>query len=126
MTDDAILEDGWQASTPPGDTILRDFVDSSRLDLQALRDAITTRRHDDVRRHAHRLKGASGIVGADVLSDLAQQLEHRAASNSEDWNGLSILVARASEQVDVVAGGLGALAGSMKSGGGGNQTHGRL
>jgi hypothetical protein len=26
---DEILEDGWQASTPPGDTILRDFVDSS-------------------------------------------------------------------------------------------------
>ena len=29
MRDDEILEDGWRTSTPPGDTILRDFVDSS-------------------------------------------------------------------------------------------------
>jgi hypothetical protein len=29
MTDAEVLEDGWQRGTPPGDTVLRDYVDSS-------------------------------------------------------------------------------------------------
>ena len=29
MTDAEVLEDGWLATTPPGDTVLRDYVDSS-------------------------------------------------------------------------------------------------
>jgi hypothetical protein len=34
------LEDGWQAGTPPGDTILRDFVDSSVHYLVDVGDAV--------------------------------------------------------------------------------------
>ena len=86
--------------------LLQDFVDSSEADLQALSDAIAARRHDEVHRHAHRLKGASRIVGAHVLSDLAQQLEHRAAHDPEDWTGLGELVARAGEQLTAIAAGV--------------------
>ncbi|WP_457840971.1 Hpt domain-containing protein, partial [Staphylococcus aureus] len=59
--------------------LLGDFIDSTRIDLAALDESVVGRDPDGVRRHAHRLKGASRVVGADVLAEIAQHLEHRAA-----------------------------------------------
>ena len=83
--------------------LLRDFFDSSRADLEALEEAIAARNHDEARRHAHRLKGASLTLGAHALSDLAQQIEDRAANGSGDWDRLRSLAAEVDEQLSRLA-----------------------
>ena len=83
--------------------LLRDFFDSSRADREALEEAIDARDHDEARRHAHRLKGASLTLGAHALSDLAQQIEDRAATGSGDWDRLRSLAAEIDEQLSQVA-----------------------
>ena len=59
--------------------------------------------HDEARRSAHRLKGASRILGAHALSDLAQQIEDRAANGSGDWERLRSLAAEVDEQLSQLA-----------------------
>ena len=83
--------------------LLRDFFESSRADLEALEQAIDARNHDQARRHAHRLKGASLTLGAHALSDLAQQIEDQAANGAGDWERLRSLAAAADEQLSRLA-----------------------
>ena len=56
-------------------SVLQDFVEASRADVAALEAAVTGGDIDEVRRQAHRVKGASRIVGARRLALLAEQLE---------------------------------------------------
>jgi len=42
-----VLEDGWQPQTPPGDTVLRDFVDSSVHYLAGVGRAVGAATVDD-------------------------------------------------------------------------------
>jgi signal transduction histidine kinase/HPt (histidine-containing phosphotransfer) domain-containing protein/ActR/RegA family two-component response regulator len=70
------------------EAILIDYVDSCGPDLDALRIAITDERVDDVRRHAHRIKGASGTVGAHQVSTLAGELEAAASTEVDDWHAV--------------------------------------
>jgi signal transduction histidine kinase/CheY-like chemotaxis protein/HPt (histidine-containing phosphotransfer) domain-containing protein len=83
--------------------LLRDFFETSRADLEALEEAIGARNHDAARRRAHRLKGASLTLGAHALSDLAQQIEDRAANGSGDWDRLRSLAAEVDEQLRQLA-----------------------
>jgi HPt (histidine-containing phosphotransfer) domain-containing protein len=55
--------------------ILRDFRDSSRIDLQDLRSAADQRDLAHMARLAHRIKGASAMVGALALAEAAKALE---------------------------------------------------
>jgi HPt (histidine-containing phosphotransfer) domain-containing protein len=71
--------------------------------LEALEAAIVARNHGEARRSAHRLKGASRVLGANALSDLAQQIEDRAANASGDWERLRSLAAEADEQLSQLA-----------------------
>ncbi|HEX2048600.1 MAG TPA: ATP-binding protein [Acidimicrobiales bacterium] len=68
--------------------ILADFVDSSESDLAALRLALAGASADDVRRQAHRIKGASRTVGAHEVATLASRLEAAASAAVEDWGAL--------------------------------------
>jgi CheY-like chemotaxis protein/HPt (histidine-containing phosphotransfer) domain-containing protein len=102
--DAALLEELTGGDAALAADLLRDFFDSSRADLEALEDAIYTRNRDEVRRHAHRLKGASRVLGAHALSDLAQQIEDRAASAAfADWERLRSLAAAADQQLRQLA-----------------------
>ncbi len=69
-------------------SILVDYVDSSGPDLVALRAALDEASADDVRRHAHRIKGASRTVGAGQVAELAGRLEAAASTAVNDWQAL--------------------------------------
>jgi len=54
------------------------FLDDYRGQLAALEVAINARRHDDIRRYAHALKGSAGIVSAFGVTETAAALEELA------------------------------------------------
>ncbi len=55
--------------------LLRMFIEHHEPDMARLRDCLGTGDHDQARRLAHSLKGASGSVGATGLSRLATELD---------------------------------------------------
>jgi CheY-like chemotaxis protein/HPt (histidine-containing phosphotransfer) domain-containing protein len=67
--------------------ILKDFRESTGKDLHDLANQIMQRDAQSVTRNAHRLKGASLIVGAAELAGVSQELE--AASKREDWEAIT-------------------------------------
>ena len=68
--------------------VLVDFVDSSGSDLAALRVALAGASADEVRRQAHRIKGASRTVGARQVAALAAHLEASTSATVDDWGAL--------------------------------------
>ena len=58
--------------------LLRDFLLSSRRDLQALRDALKAGNLADAAREAHRVKGAAALVGARDVRTAADAVENSA------------------------------------------------
>jgi len=58
--------------------LLRDYVDSTRQDLAALAAAVAARDAGATAREAHRIKGASGLVGADAVAACAARIEDAA------------------------------------------------
>jgi CheY-like chemotaxis protein len=82
---DAAVDVGVLAEVTGGDaelaaSLVDDFVESTRLDLQALDEALAVADLDEARRRAHRIKGAARTVGAHTMVELAQQIESEAAS----------------------------------------------
>lgn len=86
VLDRSILDDLTGGDDDLAAAILMDYVNSSRSDLTALRAAVAGASADEVRREAHRIKGASRMVGAQQVSTLAAQLE--AAAVTEEWSAL--------------------------------------
>ena len=71
--------------------LLRDFLNATRDDIDALRSALAKNDAAAVTREAHRIKGASGLVGANALFSAAARIE-AAARNGElavlpEWLG---------------------------------------
>jgi CheY-like chemotaxis protein len=82
---DAAVDVGVLAEVTGGDaelaaSLVDDFVESTRLDLQALDEALAVADLDEARRRAHRIKGAARTIGAHTMVELAQQIESEAAS----------------------------------------------
>jgi CheY-like chemotaxis protein/HPt (histidine-containing phosphotransfer) domain-containing protein len=69
--------------------ILADFLDDAPRLIAALKQAVETGDHSNVRQQAHSLKGASASVGAQALRLLSAQLEESAAAGSLE-NALSL------------------------------------
>jgi signal transduction histidine kinase/CheY-like chemotaxis protein/HPt (histidine-containing phosphotransfer) domain-containing protein len=88
VVDRAVLDELTGGDPDLADAILADYLESSDSDLAALRAALADRSTDDVRRHAHRMKGASQTVGAQEVTTLAARLEAVASTTVEDWQGL--------------------------------------
>ncbi len=88
VVDPAVLDALADGDTEPADDILAHYVESSAPDLAALQAALADGSADDVRRQAHRIKGASGTVGAREVSALAGELESAASKAGDDWDGL--------------------------------------
>ncbi|HEY6942755.1 Hpt domain-containing response regulator, partial [Dokdonella sp.] len=65
---------------PPGvdAELLRDYVHSTRQDLAALAAGLAAQDADAVAREAHRIKGASGLIGADEVAACAARIEDAA------------------------------------------------
>ncbi len=70
---------------------------STALDLACAAHAT-----DDVRRLAHRIRGASRAVGAQPLAEVAQRAESLAALGSADWDRFEILRGELSSALDEV------------------------
>jgi signal transduction histidine kinase/CheY-like chemotaxis protein/HPt (histidine-containing phosphotransfer) domain-containing protein len=90
--DEAVLDRAALDEMTGGDddlaaAILLDYVNSSHSDLAALRAAVAGTSADEVRREAHRIKGASRMVGACQVASRAAQLEAAAAA-PDDWPAL--------------------------------------
>ncbi|MBV9001913.1 MAG: response regulator, partial [Solirubrobacterales bacterium] len=66
-------------------SVVEDFLVTTDQDLQALRAALDVRDASEVRRQAHRIKGAARIVGARELERLAEQME--SSLERQDGNG---------------------------------------
>jgi two-component system sensor histidine kinase EvgS len=77
--DSAVLDELAGGDAGLAASVLNDFVETSRGDLRALRDAAAASDSEQVRRGAHRVKGAGRIVGATEVAALAQELESAAA-----------------------------------------------
>lgn len=86
VVDRAVLDELTGGDDDLAAAILVDYCNSSRSDLAALRAAVAGGSADQVRREAHRIKGASRMVGAHQISTLAAQLE--AAATTDDWSAL--------------------------------------
>ncbi|MEA2298403.1 MAG: Hpt domain, partial [Solirubrobacteraceae bacterium] len=65
--------------------VLDDFIATTRTDLGRLDAAIAARDAEETRRRAHRVKGASRIVGAHRLTGLAQQIEDAVLDSGHGW-----------------------------------------
>jgi HPt (histidine-containing phosphotransfer) domain-containing protein len=58
--------------------LLLEFQTQNRLDVQDLQAALRSGIHETIRRAAHRIKGASRMVGAHDLEAICADIEHRA------------------------------------------------
>ena len=74
----AFLEGYTQGDRATTLEILRDFRDTTRVDIAGLRPAADRSGMVDLMRGAHRIKGASAMVGARALSEAAESLEAKA------------------------------------------------
>jgi HPt (histidine-containing phosphotransfer) domain-containing protein len=88
-----------------------DYVDASRSDVAALREALIEASADDVRRHAHRINGASRTVGAHHVATLAGRIEKITSTAVEDWLALDAAV----EELEIGLRGVAAALTSQRS-----------
>jgi signal transduction histidine kinase/HPt (histidine-containing phosphotransfer) domain-containing protein/FixJ family two-component response regulator len=89
--DPAVLEDLTAGDSALIAAVLDDFIATTRTDLESLDAAIAAHDGEETRRRAHRLKGASRIVGAHRLSGLAQQIDDAAADGTDGWTAVAAL-----------------------------------
>ncbi|MEH6418388.1 ATP-binding protein [Pseudomonas sp. CGJS7] len=83
VLDVGVMQQLLQDSGGDAAEVLEDFLSASAQDAHALR---TAREHGDltgVQRHAHRIKGAALLIGAQELAEAAQALEQ--AARAQDW-----------------------------------------
>ena len=70
----------------------REFFDTAR---DAAREIAATGDLATIARAAHRLKGASGMIGAAPLREIAEAVERAAKADDLDWNDLRYFLAAA-------------------------------
>ena len=86
-TDFAALEDLTQGDAALQRDLLDDFRKANADDLKAAARAVHSVAIDDVRRAAHRIKGAARTIGAARLANAAARLEE--AAQAGDWQRVS-------------------------------------
>jgi signal transduction histidine kinase/CheY-like chemotaxis protein/HPt (histidine-containing phosphotransfer) domain-containing protein len=100
--DPSVLEEMTGGDAALAAEVLGEFVTTTRADLDALLDAFAARGVEDVRRLAHRIRGASRAVGAPRIADVAQQMESLAALGSQEWARFQTLHGELSDALDEV------------------------
>ena len=83
VIDHAVLEELTGGDSEVAAAVLQDFLEATRADIQAIQVALTADDCDVVRRQAHRVKGASRMVGAPRLAQLADALESLACDDGD-------------------------------------------
>ena len=99
--DPSVLDELTGGDAELAGAVLRDYVESTAADLDALSAAVAGGDADAARRHAHRIKGASLTVGAAAVATAAAQVEAAAsAEHDTDLIGVSEALHRAVADVD--------------------------
>ena len=80
--DSAVLDELTAGDPDLAATVMSDFLEASDADLRAVKDAAAAGDLEQVRRSAHRIKGAGRMVGATELTALAEELETAAAASA--------------------------------------------
>jgi len=94
---DGVLDVGVLSELSGGDMrlsgeILDDFVHESRADLANLRGVYERGDAEALRQQAHRINGASRMVGAREVRDIASRIEREAGAGDPDWELLCTLL----------------------------------
>ncbi len=101
--DPAVLEELTGGDAQLAAEVLDEFLVTSRADVAALGEACAARSGEDIRRLAHRIRGAARAVGAQRLAEAAQRAESLAALGSADWSRFEILRGELSGALDEVS-----------------------
>jgi CheY-like chemotaxis protein len=94
--DDGVLDQagirGLRATLTPQQrlTLVDTFDQQSATSIAALRDAVRTRDHDEVRRVTHTLKGSSASLGATALARSCQRLSDGIGTDDPEFNTAQI------------------------------------
>ena len=88
-----VLEDEFQILI---DTYLAD----AQLRLKLIEEGLDTQNYEQVRLAAHSLKGASANIGALILAQLCEQLEHDC--KLQKYSDLDTLVISVSEELSII------------------------
>jgi two-component system, NarL family, sensor histidine kinase EvgS len=103
LLDEAVLDELTNGDSAFAASLLADFVEASRGDLDELSAAVASRDHAGTRRQAHRIVGAGRVVGATELVAIASRLESAAGAESGNWDELDALLERLGEELDRIA-----------------------
>ena len=101
--DPSVLEELTGGDAQLAAEVLDEFLTTTRADIAALDDACAAHVSDDVRRLAHRIRGAARAVGAQPLAEVAQRAESLAALGSADWDRFEMLRDELTAQLDEVS-----------------------
>lgn len=82
------------------DLLLQTYIDDCLSRLPQMREQLAAAEAEELRRNAHSMKGSSSNIGANVLSDLAHQLEDLAKTGILD--GASALIDQISDEFNTV------------------------
>ena len=81
--DHAVLEELTGGDPDFAASVMQDFVETTQADIDALLASLIAADLDVVQRQAHRVKGASRLVGARKLAQLAEELESLARDQGD-------------------------------------------
>ncbi len=101
--DPSVLEELTGGDAQLAAEVLDEFLTTTRADIDALGEACAARATDDVRRLAHRIRGAARAVGAQPLAEIAQRAESLAALGSADWDRFEVLRGELGAELDEVS-----------------------
>ena len=88
VLDHSVLDELTGGDAALGAVVLRDFVTSAAEDMALLDEALAIDDLAEIRRYAHRIKGAGAVVGARRATAVAARLEARARDGDPDIRGL--------------------------------------
>lgn len=90
------LADRFGTDEAASQALLKDFVEINAEDLRALQEALGDQDARAVARHAHRMLGASKMVGAETLTRIAARLE--ALAPTHDWPRIAAVASAMEEE----------------------------
>ena len=88
-----VLEDEFQV-------LINTYLIDAQLRLKLIEEGLDTQNYEQVRLAAHSLKGASANIGALILAQLCEQLEHDC--KLQKYSDLDTLVISVSEELSII------------------------
>ena len=88
-----VLEDEFQV-------LINTYLTDAQLRLKLIEEGLDIKNYEQVRLAAHSLKGASANIGALILAQLCEQLEHDC--KLQKYSDLDTLVISVSEELSII------------------------